>query len=68
MHGRDGQFVEAEKTFREDLRRNPGSGRSLFGLMTALEKQGKTDEAQKVRNRFTEAWKYADIKLSIEDL
>ena len=65
---RDGQFVEAEKTFREDLRRNPGSGRSLFGLMTALEKQGKTDEAQKARNRFTEAWKYADIKLSTEDL
>ena len=36
--------------------------------MTALEKQGKTDEAQKVRNRFTEAWKYADIKLVMEDL
>lgn len=65
---RDGQFVEAEKTFREDLRRNPGSGRSLFGLVTALEKQGKTEEEQRVRKQFLEAWKYADIKLTIEDL
>ncbi len=65
---RDGQFVEAEKTFREDLRRNPGSGRSLFGLATALEKQGKTAEAEKVRKQFAEAWKYADIKLTTEDL
>lgn len=65
---RDGQFVEAEKTFREDLRRNPGSGRSLFGLMTALEKQGKTEEAQRVRKRYVEAWKYADIQLTIDVL
>lgn len=65
---RDGQFVEAEKTFREDLRRNPGSGRSLFGLATALEKQGKTTEAEKVRKQFVEAWKYADIKLTVDDL
>ena len=65
---RDAQFVEAEKTFREDLRRNPGSGRSLFGLMTALEKQGKMEEAQKVRKQYVEAWKYADIKLAVEDL
>jgi tetratricopeptide (TPR) repeat protein len=65
---RDSQFVEAEKTFREDLRRNPGSGRSFFGLMTALEKQGKTNEAEKVRRQYLEAWKYADIKLTIEDL
>ena len=65
---RDGQFVEAEKTFREDLRRNPGSGRSLFGLMTALEKQGKAEEAQKYRKLFEEAWKYADIQLTVEIL
>ncbi len=65
---RDGQFVQAEKTFREDLRRNPGSGRSLFGLMTALGKQGKTDEAQRVRKQYVEAWKYADIQLTIDVL
>lgn len=65
---RDSQFVEAEKTFREDLRRNPGSGRSLFGLMTALERQGKADEAQRVRKLYVEAWKYADIHLTIDVL
>ena len=65
---RDGQFVEAEKTFREDLRRNPGSGRSLFGLMTALKGQGKNEEALAVEKRYLEAWKYADIKLTVEDL
>ncbi len=65
---RGGQFVDAEKTFREDLRRNPGSGRSLFGLMTALEKQGKMTEAEKVRKQYSESWKYADIKLTVEEL
>ncbi|MGD9630378.1 MAG: hypothetical protein AB7V18_14150 [Pyrinomonadaceae bacterium] len=65
---RDGQFVEAEKTLREDLRRNPGSGRSLFGLMKALEAQGKRDEAATVEKRYREAWKYADITLTVEDL
>lgn len=65
---RDGQFVEAEKTFREDLRRNPGSGRSLFGLMKALESQGRRDEAATVEKRFREAWKFADIKLIVEEL
>ena len=65
---RDGQFVEAEKIFREDLRRNPGSGRRIFGLMTALERQGKKDEAKKVRKQFVEAWKYADIKLTVDEL
>lgn len=65
---RDGQFIEAEKTFREDLRRNPGSGRSLFGLMKALEAQGKKDDAVTVEKRYREAWKYADITLTVEDL
>lgn len=65
---RDGQNAEAEKVFREDLRRNPGSGRSLFGLMTALEAQGKKQEAAKVRKEFQKAWKYADITLTADAL
>jgi len=65
---RDGQNAEAEKVFREDLRRNPGSGRSMFGLMTALQAQGKSNEASKVDSDFRKAWKYADIKLSINEL
>lgn len=65
---RDGQNAEAEKVFREDIRRNPGSGRSLFGLMTSLETQGKKDEASTVRAQYLKAWEYADIKLSVNEL
>ncbi|MEQ1762100.1 MAG: hypothetical protein ABL984_03035 [Pyrinomonadaceae bacterium] len=65
---RDGQNVEAEKVFREDLRRNPGSGRSLFGLMIAFQVQGKKEEASSVRSQFERAWKYADITLTVNEL
>jgi len=65
---RDGQNAEAEKVFRQDLRRNPGSGRSMFGLMMALESQGKKNDASDVRKEFRKAWKYADITLTVNDL
>ena len=65
---RDGQNAEAEKVFREDLRRNPGSGRSLFGLMNALDAQGKKAEASDVRKDFQRAWKSADITLAVDEL
>jgi Flp pilus assembly protein TadD len=65
---RDGQNAEAEKVFREDLRRNPGSGRSFFGLMTALQAKGKEDEASKVGPEFRKAWKHADITLTVNEL
>ncbi len=65
---RDGQNAEAEKVFREDLRRNPGSGRSMFGLMTALNAQGKKDDASKMNSEFKKAWKYADITLTVDEL
>jgi len=65
---RDGRNADAEAVFREDLRRNPGSGRSYFGLMTALEAQGKKGEASDARKQFRKAWKYADITLTVNDL
>ncbi len=65
---RYGQNAEAEKAFREDLRRNPGNGRSLFGLMTALDIQGKKAEAADVRKQYEKAWRYADIKLTVDEL
>ncbi len=63
-----GDAAGAEKVFRDNLDRNPRSGRSLFGLQTALEKQGNTYEAGLVQARFETAWKNADIKLSADDL
>lgn len=65
---REGLNAEAESVFREDLKRNPGSGRSLYGLMRALEAQERKAEAADARKRWVEAWKYADIKLSVTDL
>ena len=59
-----GRPLEAETVYWEDLRRNRENGWSLFGLMEALEAQGKTGPAQLVEKRFKKAWKRADITLS----
>ncbi len=59
-----GKPVEAEAVYREDLRRNPANGWSLFGLAKALEAQGKTDQAVAVRRDFDKAWGHADITLT----
>lgn len=64
----EGRAAEAESIFREDLRRNPHSGRSLFGLSKSLEAQRKTREAAVARRQFAAAWKRADTPLKLEDL
>ena len=58
----------AEKAFRAELRRHRGNGRALFGLAESLKRQGKRSEAQKVTREFQTAWKYADVKLTVQDL
>jgi tetratricopeptide (TPR) repeat protein len=65
---RAGDFAAAEKTFRDDLVRNPESGRSLFGLHAALAAEGRADEAAKVKARFERAWRTADVKLDAASL
>jgi pimeloyl-ACP methyl ester carboxylesterase/tetratricopeptide (TPR) repeat protein len=65
---RDGQFAEAEKTYREEIKRNPRNGRALFGLAVALDKQGKTSSAELVKREFASAWANADTKLTAEAL
>ncbi len=59
----DGQTASAEKVYREDLRQWPDNGWSLHGLTASLSAQGKKDEAAKVRKRFNEVWKRADVKI-----
>lgn len=59
-----GRFAEAEQVYREDLERQPDNGWSLFGLMQSLQMQGNNDEAAKVRARWQEVWKEADVTLS----
>jgi tetratricopeptide (TPR) repeat protein len=62
------RYREAEEVFREDLKRNARSGRSLFGLFHSLRAQGKRSEAEKVEKEFKDAWRYADTPLRIADL
>ena len=62
---RAGQAAEAEKVFREGVRRSPKNGRMLFGLMEALRAQKKTDEAAWVQREFEAAWSKADVKLGV---
>lgn len=59
---------EAEKVFREELVVHPKSGRALYGLWEALKAQGKADEAKKVKAQFDEAWKIADVELTLGEL
>jgi tetratricopeptide (TPR) repeat protein len=54
---------EAEAVYREDLRRNPENGWSLFGLMASLDAQGREAEAADVEARFEKAWVNADVEL-----
>ncbi len=63
----DGQAAEAEKTSREDLRRNPRNPRSLFVLWQALLAQKKSVDADWTHRQFVEAWKYSDSELRLSD-
>ena len=58
-----GQPAEAERVYREDLRRFPENGWALFGLEQALRAQGKAKEATAVDARFKKAWAGADVTL-----
>jgi tetratricopeptide (TPR) repeat protein len=59
-----GRAADAEQVYREDLKRNPGNGWSLYGLAQSLRAQGKTAEASKAEADFGKAWVRADVKLS----
>jgi tetratricopeptide (TPR) repeat protein len=58
-----GKNAEAEQAYREDLKRFPENGWSLFGLAQALKAQGKDAEAARVDARFRTAWADADVTL-----
>jgi tetratricopeptide (TPR) repeat protein len=59
-----GHHAEAEQVYREDLRRFPENGWSLFGLAQALRAQGKTTEAAAADARFRRAWATTDVTLT----
>jgi tetratricopeptide (TPR) repeat protein len=59
-----GRADEAEAVYWEELKRNPETGWTLFGLAQALLGQGKKDEAAAVEERFKKAWAQADVTLT----
>jgi tetratricopeptide (TPR) repeat protein len=59
----DKKAKEAQAVFEKDLEQYPHNGWSTYGLILALEAQGKTDEAAMHRQHFTPMWQFADIEL-----
>ena len=59
-----GQHAEAERVYREDLRRFPENGWSLFGLSQTLRAQGKSTDAGATDARFRRAWADTDVTLT----
>jgi len=59
-----GRAPEAEAVYRDDLRRNPDNGWSLFGLAQSLRAQNRAAEAAAIDERFRRAWSRADVTLT----
>ncbi|MHC5934873.1 tetratricopeptide repeat protein [Nostoc sp.] len=60
-----GDYREAEKVFRADLKKYPHNGRSLFGLQASLQALGKDQVAQVVKAELETAWKGDEQQLDI---
>lgn len=58
-----GRPRDAEAVYREDLRRHPNNGWSLFGLWKSLAAQKKKSAARKAERDFLDAWTVADFEL-----
>ena len=58
-----GRPADAEAVYREDLRRNPENGWSLFGLARSLRERDPA-AASAVDARFRNAWARADVQLA----
>ena len=58
-----GRARQAERVYREDLRRNPANGWALYGLAAALRAQGRAPAAAQAAREFGGAWRRADVRL-----
>ena len=60
-----GRLAEAEQVYRDDLKRLPANGWSLFGLSRSLKLQKtNTDEIAALDQRLAKIWTKADVKLT----
>ena len=61
----NGRFAEAEQVYREDLKKSPDNGWSLYGLAESLSAQKKDPvEAKTTRAQFKKVWANADTKIT----
>jgi cytochrome c-type biogenesis protein CcmH/NrfG len=61
----NGRYAEAEQVYREDLKRLPDNGWSLFGLTSSLRAQKKdSNEAAAMHAKFQKLWARADTKIT----
>jgi tetratricopeptide (TPR) repeat protein len=60
----EGRAADAEKVYREDLKKYPHNGWSRYGLARSLELGGKKTEAAKALAEFNQAWADADFELT----
>lgn len=56
-----GDFAQAEKIYRENLKNYPKNGWGLHGLMQSLNAQGKPSD--EVKEAFEQSWRHADFVL-----
>jgi tetratricopeptide (TPR) repeat protein len=65
---RANKAADAEEVFRKDLELHPRNGRSLFGLVKALEAQSKSLPVEWVSREYSEAWKQSPLSLTVDSL
>jgi tetratricopeptide (TPR) repeat protein len=58
------RYAEAERVYREDLRRYPNNGWSLGGLARAQRLRGDADAASVTERALRDAWARADIAIA----
>jgi len=63
-----GRAKDAERVYREDLKRHRNNGWSLKGLEASLRAQGKAAEAGEVAATFNRAWAKADVRIEVSRL
>ena len=59
-----GKAAEAEAAYREDLKRFPENGWSLFGLAASLRARGANKDAEQIELKLQKAWAGADVTLT----
>jgi tetratricopeptide (TPR) repeat protein len=56
----DGRYADAERVYLDSLEQHPHNGWSLLGLEQAIRAQGRNADADRVQERFREAWARSD--------